>query len=141
MIHFPHKSIEEIHSFLEVVSAEWQKKEPSYYEFAIVYDSVHIGAVCVYLNEDRTEGELGWILNKKYWGRGFATEAALAIKSFAINQLKVKKLLARCDCRNLNSARLMEKIGLSFESKSERQYPDERGVAGELIYSCVVIDE
>jgi len=45
MIHFPHKSIEEIHSFLEVVSAEWQKKEPSYYEFAIVYDSVHIGAV------------------------------------------------------------------------------------------------
>jgi len=64
MIHFPHKSIEEIHSFLEVVSAEWQKKEPSYYEFAIVYDSVHIGAVCVYLNEDRTEGELGWILNK-----------------------------------------------------------------------------
>jgi len=55
MIHFPHKSIEEIHSFLEVVSAEWQKKEPSYYEFAIVYDSVHIGAVCVYLNEDRTK--------------------------------------------------------------------------------------
>jgi len=42
-------------------------------------------------------------------GKGFATEAALAIKSFAINQLKVKKLLARCDCRNLNSARLMEK--------------------------------
>jgi len=51
-------------------------------------------------------------------GKGFATEAALAIKSFAINQLKVKKLLARCDCRNLNSARLMEKIGLRLKVKA-----------------------
>lgn len=94
----------------------------------------------VYLNEDKSDGELGWILNKKYWGKGFATEAALAIKSFAVKQLKVKKLVAHCDCRNLNSAHVMEKIGLSLESKGERQYPDEPGLAGEFKYSCNVID-
>lgn len=140
MVPLPNKSLEETHRFLARVSAEWQKEEPSFYEFAILYDSIHIGAVSVYLNEDKTEGELGWILNKKYWGKGFATEAALAIKSFAVKQLKVKKLVAYCDCQNLNSAHIMEKIGLSFESKGERQYPDERGVAGEFKYSCVIID-
>ncbi|ODM28110.1 GCN5 family acetyltransferase [Clostridium sp. Bc-iso-3] len=140
MIHFPHRSIEETRSFLASVSAQWQKEEPSYYEFAILYDSIHIGAVCVYLNEDKTEGELGWILNKKYWGKGFATEAALAIKEFAMKQLKVKKLVAHCDCRNLNSVHVMERIGLSFDSKGERKYPDERGMAREFKYSCVIID-
>jgi len=138
MIHLPNSNLEETYSFLAHVSAEWQKEEPSFYEFAIIYDSMHIGAVCVYLSEDRTEGEMGWVLNKKYCGKGFATEAALAVKSFAAERLKVKKLVARCDSRNLNSARVMEKIGLSFESKCERQYSDERGLACELKYSCTL---
>lgn len=140
MIHLPNKSVEETHNFLVCVSAEWQKKEPSFYEFAIIYDSLHIGAVSVYLNEDKTEGELGWILNKKYWGKGFATEAALAVKTFAVHQLKVKNLVAHCDNRNNTSAHVMEKIGLIFDSQGERRYFDERGVAGDLKYSCNVID-
>lgn len=141
MIHLPNKSLEETYNFLTRVSAEWQKKEPSFYEFAIIYDSLHIGAVSVYLNEDKTEGGLGWILNKNYWGKGFATESAFAIKEFVIRQLKVKKLVAHCDSRNLSSAHVMEKIGLSFENKGERQYFDNRGLSGNLKYSCSILDE
>jgi ribosomal-protein-alanine N-acetyltransferase len=140
MLFYPFKRIEETRSYLARVTAEWQKQDPSFYEFAVIYDSVHIGTVSVYFNEDRTEGELACILNKKYWGRGFATEAARAIKSFIVEQLKVKKLVAHCDCRNLNSAHVMEKIGLSFDGKDERQYPDERGSADELQYSCEIFD-
>ena len=138
MFRLPNRNLEETRSFLEHVSAEWQKDEPSFYEFAIIYDSMHIGAVSVYLNEDRTEGEMGWILNKKYLGKGFATEAALAVKSFAAERLKVNKLVAHCDSRNLSSARIMEKIGFSLESKGARQYPEERGLACELEYSCLL---
>lgn len=139
MKYLPDRSIEDTRKFLIDASKEWQKEEPTYYEFAILYGSVLIGAVCVYLNEEKTEGEFGWILSKKYLGKGFATEAALAIKSFAVKQLKVKTLFAVCDSRNLNSAHVMEKIGLSFESKGEREYPDERGKAEELKYSCVFL--
>lgn len=141
MIHLPNKSLDETYRFLADVRAEWQKEEPSYYEFAILYHSVHIGAVSLYLNEEKTEGEFGWILNKKYWGKGFATEAALAVKSFAVKQLKLKKLVAYCDSRNLSSTRVMERIGLSFESKGERQYSDERGTAGEFKFSRDIVDE
>ncbi|MDD4125180.1 MAG: GNAT family N-acetyltransferase [Eubacteriales bacterium] len=141
MIYLPNKSIEETYKFLDRVSAEWQKEEPSFYEFAILYNSVHIGAVSVYLNEDKSEGELGWILNKSYWGNGFATESAYAVKEFAIYQLKVKTIMAHCDSRNLSSAHVMERIGLSFESKGERQYFDKRGLAGELKYSYSISEE
>jgi Acetyltransferases, including N-acetylases of ribosomal proteins len=140
MIFLPNKNVEETRNFLARVSAEWQKDEPSFYDFAIVYGSLHVGAVSVSLNDDKTEGVLGWILNKKYWKKGFATESAFAIKEFAIHQLKVKRLVAYCDSRNLNSAHVMEKIGLSVESKGERQYFDQRGLADELKYSCVVMN-
>lgn len=140
MVYLPNKSVEESLCFLTSVSEEWKKEEPSFYEFAITYDSKHIGVVSVRLNEDRTEGEFGWVINKKYWGQGFAKEAALAVKSFAVNQLRVKRLVATCDSRNISSAHVMEKIGLSFESEYERKYFDERGLAREVKYSCEIVD-
>jgi RimJ/RimL family protein N-acetyltransferase len=135
MMHLPSRNEEETKQFLLGVSAEWKKEAPSFYEFAIVLHSTQIGAVSVYLNETRTEGELGWILNKKYWGNGYVTEAALKVKEFAIQSLQLKKLTAHCDCRNKSSARVMEKIGLALESKGEREYPDARGYASEYKYS------
>lgn len=64
------------------------------------------------MNEQRTEGELGWILNKNYWRKGYGTEAAMAVKDFAINDLRVFALIAHCDYRNSASRNIMEKIGL-----------------------------
>ena len=56
----PYKKTE---SFLETVEKEWKKENPSFYEFAVEIKSSlqkMIGNVCVYLNEDKTEGEIGW---------------------------------------------------------------------------------
>ena len=71
MMHLPNRNIDETRIFLEGVTAEWQKETPTFYEFAIILDGKHIGAVSVYLNEDSSEGELGWIIDKDYWGCGY----------------------------------------------------------------------
>lgn len=48
----------------------------------------------------------------------------MALKNFALNVLQVKKLTANCDCRNIASSRVMEKIGLMLESDNGiRVYP------------------
>lgn len=141
MLYPPDKSLEDTKRFLERISAEWKKETPSLYEFAVIFNLVQIGIVSLYIDQDKTEGELGWIFDRQYWGKGYATEAALAVKDFAIRHLKVKKITAYCDSRNINSARVMERIGLTFESRGERQYPDERGTAEELKYSCVIADK
>lgn len=136
MLHLPNDTIEETMDFLTQVTNEWQKAVPLFYEFAITLEGEHIGAVGVYLNEQRTEGELGWILNKKYWGKGFATEAANAVKDFAVNQLKVSTLFARCDYRNAPSSNVMKKIGLNLvKDNGVRQYPKTGEISRELVYS------
>lgn len=136
MLYLPHESLEETELFLAKVTAEWNKENPRFFEFAIMSDDRHIGAISVYLDESRTEGEPGWIVHRDFWGMGYATEAASAIKDFSMNTLKLKDLEAHCDGRNTASYRLMEMLGMKLASDDKiRVYKDGREPARELKYS------
>ncbi len=112
MVHLPNETIDETRAFLERVSYEWTKEEPSGYEFAVLLGGVHIGAVCAYLNEERTEAEIGWIINKKYWRKGYAFEAAKLLVDLCKKELNIHKFTAVCDTENVVSYRVMEKLGM-----------------------------
>lgn len=136
MMYLPNETLDDTQNFLHTAHEEWKKDRPAFYEFAVTLNNRLIGAVSVYLNENRSEGELGWIINKRYWGNGYATEAALYVKKFALNSLKVMKLVAHCDVRNTASSNVMKKIGLSLERDDGiRVYKHTAEVAGELMYS------
>lgn len=70
------------------------------------------------------------------WQKGIASEAAFAIKDFAINTLHLKKLIANCDYRNAASYTLMNKIGLKLEKDDGvRTYPKKHETVKQLTYS------
>lgn len=139
MFWLPNDTIEKTTQFLINVTNEWQKLSPSYYEFAVVFENQQIGAISIALNDTRKIGELGWIINKKYWKKGIALEAALAIKDFAINTLKVQKIVAHCDYRNISSYKLMQKIGMTLENNTgTRTYPKNNETVQELTYSLSI---
>ena len=113
MVYYPHESIAETEAFLKACDAEWQKSEPDFYEFAILADGTHIGGITLYyFEEDRDTAEFGWIINKKYWKKGYAFEAAQALMKYAKEELGVRHFTASCDSENLPSYRLMEKLGM-----------------------------
>lgn len=118
MVHLPNTDISDTESFLDKVNAEWQKYSPQFYEYAILLENEHIGAVSIYINKDNSEGELGWIISKNYWGNGYAAEAAREIINFSIQVLKVSKFIAHCDSENISSYRVMEKLCMSLACKT-----------------------
>ncbi len=61
--------------------------------------------------------DLGYRLMPKYWGRGYATEAAKTLVKFALETLKLKNLFAFVDPDNKASIRVLEKSGLQSESR------------------------
>ena len=61
------------------------------------------------------ETEIGFRLRRADWGRGFATEAAMAVRDHAFNQLRLSKLIATIDPANVASVRVAEKVGLRYE--------------------------
>lgn len=57
MMHLPNETLEETLEFLKNAEAEWEKDNPSFYEFAVLYEGRQIGAVSVYL-EECADGEI-----------------------------------------------------------------------------------
>lgn len=56
--------------------------------------------------------EIGWRLDKKYWGNGYATEAAKAVLDFAFTELGLKEVLSFTPVANLRSRALMERLDM-----------------------------
>jgi len=60
--------------------------------------------------------EIGWALNPRFQGRGFATEAARALLSLAFHTLDAHRAIAELDPRNSASVRLCERLGMRLEA-------------------------
>jgi [ribosomal protein S5]-alanine N-acetyltransferase len=62
-----------------------------------------------------SDADFGYVLNRRYWGRGYATEAAAAVVSWATLERGISRIWATCDTENHRSARVLEKMGLIRE--------------------------
>jgi ribosomal-protein-alanine N-acetyltransferase len=61
------------------------------------------------------ETEIGYRLARAHWGKGFATEAARAVRDYGFSILGMPRLISIIDPRNIASIRLAQKTGLSYE--------------------------
>lgn len=61
--------------------------------------------------------ELGWRFFKKSWGKGYATEAAVAIKNGAVTQTSIDYVSALAIEDNHGSISVMKKVGMQFIRK------------------------
>ena len=63
------------------------------------------------------EVEIGYRLARSAWGKGYATEAAGAVRDYAFHILGIKRLIAMIDPSNVASIRVAEKIGMRYENE------------------------
>jgi [ribosomal protein S5]-alanine N-acetyltransferase len=64
--------------------------------------------------DGRTEVEVAYLLDKRYWGRGLATEAARAIVEHAFATLPVDRLICMVDPANTASRDVALRIGMTL---------------------------
>jgi RimJ/RimL family protein N-acetyltransferase len=62
-----------------------------------------------------TQAELGWVLDPRHTGHGYATEAVRALLDHCFDELRVRRVVASCFLANTASARLMERVGMRRE--------------------------
>ena len=56
--------------------------------------------------------EIGWLLHRPYWGRGYATEAGAAIRDAAFAEWGHRRLISLIRPVNLNSQRVARRLGM-----------------------------
>ncbi len=59
--------------------------------------------------------ELGFHLRKEYWRKGYATEAAAAMISYAFDTLGATELKAGHNPNNIASSKVLSKLGFQYE--------------------------
>ncbi len=59
--------------------------------------------------------EVGWLLDRAYWGRGLATEGARAALNYAFTTLRADHVISVIHPENTRSIRVAERIGERFE--------------------------
>ncbi len=71
----------------------------------------------------RPQVEIGWLLDRRFWGQGLAPEGASAWLDHAWNVLGLPEVVAFTAAINLPSQRVMEKIGMPRDRTSDFDHP------------------
>src|SRR6188768_1045120 len=67
---------------------------------------------------DSGEVDLGYRFLPHFWGKGLATESALAVIEYARHQLALQRLVGWVHPDNPASARVLTKLGFSFDRRT-----------------------
>ena len=113
-----HRTELDVRSFVHMF-IDWSQEAPrKNFQFAIALKSndclIGNGGLRKQ-NEHIRIADLGYEIDRRYWGHGYATEAASALLQFGFEQLCLHRIWAYCIAENGASARVLEKIGMKYE--------------------------
>jgi len=102
--------------YVQSMLNEQQQEPRTVYEMAVIRreDNQLIGGCGLHLS-DQQQAEIGYCNDPGSWGKGYASEAAAAMLEYGFNQLNLHRIYARCRPDNIGSAKVMQKIGMSYE--------------------------
>ncbi|NNG05880.1 MAG: GNAT family N-acetyltransferase [Inquilinus sp.] len=117
------------HPYPPRMAAEWiagQETDTVEQRFCVEADGAPVGAVGL---SDLGDGafEIGYWIGRPFWGRGYATEAALRVVRYAFEERGARRLTAAHFLDNPASARVLEKCGFAATGETVEQACVARG--------------
>ena len=111
---YPHKTQEYTKSYLRYISKLYKKGK--FYDWGITFNDKVIGTVGYSsINLKNNSAEIGYVLNRNFWGKGIASEAVKEIIRFGFTTLNFNRIEAIFLPENNRSRRVLEKCGLKSE--------------------------
>lgn len=106
-------SVKEANEFIENYS---DYKRNGYGRWAVCLKKSHefIGWCGLKKEEETNEVDLGFRFFKKDWGKGYATEAAMACVKYGFLELHLSKIIGRAQVENIASIEVLKKCNLKF---------------------------
>ena len=122
------QTFEETEAFVERVSLQFKSKGYTLYAVEIKARGIFIGFVGLnavgFTSHFTPATEIAWRLAQKFWGMGYATEAAKAVLDHAFNDLSLDEIVSITVPKNTRSRRVMEKIGFVYDPSEDFLHPN-----------------
>ena len=133
-----HRSIEDSKWFINKCLDSYN--DLSFYNWAIELKDTHelIGNISfVKVDEDTNSTDFGWVMSRKYWGNGYAPEAANKIIDFMFNEVGGECVFAVHDVNNPKSGKAMQKVGMKYEGIIRHCNKNNQGIVDCARYSIL----
>jgi [ribosomal protein S5]-alanine N-acetyltransferase len=109
----PYRDKSEVGPFLQSRLARWDSGEEFSWAITRPEEDRVIGMIACRVREHAAD--IGYVLSRSHWNRGYTTEAAIATVEWASKHEFVYRVWAVCDLKNKASARVLEKAGMQRE--------------------------
>jgi [ribosomal protein S5]-alanine N-acetyltransferase len=112
------KTIEEANQWVSKAEALYQEKRIGFFVCELKETGEFVG-ICGLLEQKDVDGkneiEVGYLFVRDHWGKGYATEAALACMEYGFHKLGYDRIISLIDPKNTASIRVAEKNELVKE--------------------------
>ena len=135
------RTLEESRTFLrQKMMASTIEKEGDWLVLAVVWRQTGnlMGEVNLqWRSREHRQGEIGYIFNPAFHGKGFATEAAEVVLRLGFEGLDLHRVVGRLDGRNTASARVLERLGMRREAHLKQNEMVKGEWTDEVIYAML----
>jgi len=112
----PHIKISDSLDFIQFAQEQFETASSFIWGIELKVEKKLIGTIDLRgYNSAHRCGDVGYVISKKYWNRGFVTEAFKELIRFGFTELNLNRIEAHCEEENAGSWKVMEKVGLKFE--------------------------
>ena len=114
----PNRSVGETREFLQASLVAWREGRSYHWTIVRKEDQELMGMINARVENHKCQ--LGYVLARAYWGKGYMTEALRKLVAWALEQPEISRIWSVCDIENRASARVMEKGGMRREGTLPR---------------------
>jgi len=107
---------EQTREYCKQTAKVWKQRPQLRFAYAILLDDRVVGTADL-LVRGEGQGEIGYGVHPRVWGRGIATTVARRLLRTGFDERGLHRIYATCDPRNLASARVLTKIGMTHEGR------------------------
>ena len=110
----PHPNKSYTKKYLDHLDKKYRRGE--FYDWGIEYDGKMIGT-CGFtsFSIENNSAEIGYVLNKAFWGKGIAARVARMVMEYGFLELGLNRIEAKYMVENDSSSRVMEKCLMTSE--------------------------
>jgi RimJ/RimL family protein N-acetyltransferase len=116
-------SREESDAFVDRIEANWRERGFGLWAIEVPDEAGLIGYAGLAVHPFMTTPEIGWRLARRFWGRGFATEAARAALTDAFERVGLAEVVSFTVPANVRSTRVMERLGMTHDPRDDFDHP------------------
>lgn len=124
----PVVSLAEAQGFIQEWIDGYRQRKALVWAITLKPDGTFLGT-CGYevFNWKSRRGEIGYDINRAYWGKGLVTEAMRAVLGFSFGDLELHRIEANAVLDNVRSVNLLRRLGFRHEGTfRERIYLKDR---------------